>query len=88
VVQIDSFGNLLTNIPSAALTELSPAWESLQVKCKEASIAGLVTTYAAGTPGSLVALFGSSGRLELAIVEGNAAVALSAARGASVIVSW
>ncbi len=87
VVQIDSFGNLIANITSDELAGRTTP-ESATVQCKSATTTGLVTTYASRPPGSLVAVVGSSGRLELAIVNGNAAATLSAGLDEPVIVTW
>ena len=87
VVQIDSFGNLITNITSGDLARV-PAIESATVRCKSVATTGLVVTYGASVPGALVALVGSSGRLELAIVNGSAAATLAVGLGQQVLVSW
>ena len=49
---------------------------------------GIRTTYGNAPQGALVALLGSSGRLELAIVGGSAAKTLQAAVGDPVAVRW
>ena len=46
--------------------------------------ARFVLTYGEGRPGELLAIVGSSGRLELAVREGSAAARLGAFRGAPV----
>lgn len=69
----DSFGNLMTNIHEADFAappaEVQFAGESFR----------FVQTYGQAEPGQPVALIGSSGRLELAIVNGNAAKAFAVA---------
>jgi S-adenosylmethionine hydrolase len=45
-----------------------------------------VETFGQGEPGELIALWGSGGRLEVAVREGNAARDLGLGRGAPVLV--
>ena len=71
IVAVDSFGNLITNVTRQHLSGLrNPA--GLRVHCGGLKIPGLVKTYASQPAGSWVALFGSGGFLEIAIVQGNA----------------
>lgn len=78
VVHVDTFGNLITSIrPGRSTTP------------QTATIAGrtmnrFVRTYGDAEPGSLVALTGSSGRLEFAVVNGSAAALLGVGVGAAV----
>lgn len=65
----DSFGNLMTNIREADLGA-PPAEVSFADR-----VFRFVQTYGQAEPGHPVALIGSSGRLELAIVNGSAAKA-------------
>lgn len=87
VISTDSFGNLITNITA----ELLPSdWVGRRcaVCCGAAVVDGLQRTYRGGPLGATVALFGSSGRLEIAVVQGNAAIRLAAHPGDKVEVSW
>jgi S-adenosylmethionine hydrolase len=80
VVFIDSFGNLLTNIPRQAVN--APVQHVL---LENMDIPRFVSTYGAAESGELVALFGSNGNLEIAIVNGNASRQLTRAmRGSPV----
>ena len=83
VAFVDSFGNLITNVTRAALGDWPDSW---LVEVLDHSIGALVTTYGERPPGSTVALIGSSGRLEIAVVNGNAATRLGAIRGTPVLV--
>lgn len=79
VVHIDRFGNLITTVLA----------EQLHSRPRAVTIAGkrvdtIVTTYAEGA--GLVALTGSSGYLEVAEVNGNAAARLGASIGDAVAV--
>jgi S-adenosylmethionine hydrolase len=82
----DVFGNLITNIDASHVARLGRL-DALTVHCGGRTIRGLVRTYGQRPAGSLVALFGSSGRLEIAVVNGNAATHLDAKTGDSVAVT-
>lgn len=81
VLRVDRFGNLITNIGHAML---SGADSDLEVAIAGASVRGLVSTYAASPPGRVVALIGSTGRLEIAVNSSSAADHLQARRGTAV----
>ena len=86
VVAIDSFGNVQTNIDMSHLS--ADGWEEIQVHCAGTCIRGLIATYGKRDPGTTVALFGSNRRLELAVVNGNAARELKVQVGDQVVVHW
>jgi S-adenosylmethionine hydrolase len=75
IVHCDHFGNLLTNITSAELRGLMSAHGAggLTVTVGRRSVGPVVRTYGEGRSGALLALVGSSGRLEIAVREGSAA---------------
>jgi S-adenosylmethionine hydrolase len=75
VMFIDDFGNVITSIPEGAV----PAQATVQ-HGKE-SVTRRLKTYADGQAGELVYLMSSSGFLEIAQVEGNAALWLGARPG-------
>jgi len=87
VIHIDSFGNLITNIRRAD-------WDAQQIPdhceatCEEHRVCGLLNTYSEAPPQSLIMLFGSSGFLELSLVNGNAAKQLSIPAKAAVQLNW
>ncbi|HVX10498.1 MAG TPA: SAM-dependent chlorinase/fluorinase [Pirellulales bacterium] len=87
VESIDSFGNLITDITEAMLADV-PRDESVRIICDEHETLGIFRTYADQPPATLLAIIGSSGRLELAIVEENAAAMLGIRAGAPVEVTW
>jgi len=68
IVSIDRFGNLVTNIPGDRLG--SP--EQAQVKVARSVIRGISPTYAATRKGSLLAIVGSTGALEVSVNHGDA----------------
>jgi S-adenosylmethionine hydrolase len=78
VVHIDHFGDLITNV-SASMIGAAPL-----VRIGDMTISRIVQTYADAEPGSLVALIGSSGQLEVAVVNGSAAERLGLKIGAPV----
>jgi S-adenosylmethionine hydrolase len=83
IIRIDTFGNLITNITALDLAEVSSGAE-LNWECRGHHTQAFVETYATGRPGDLVALMGSSARLELAIVNGSASQELQASVGDAV----
>ena len=87
VISIDSFGNLITNI-SHDLLAGRPNDSRACVVCGIYETFGIYHTYGEQAPGMLVALIGSSGRLELAIVGDNAAARLGVSVGTPVVVAW
>lgn len=76
VIYADSFGNLITNIKRDLLGR---GREDAEVSVKGAVIKGIKKTYSSAPEGALVALFGSSGFLEIAVNNGSAAAKLGAA---------
>ena len=82
VIFKDTFGNLITNIHTDHLG-LTPA-ESWEIEIAGERIVGIMGTYGERSPGQLIALIGSSGWLEVAVVNGDAARLLSAGAGTTV----
>lgn len=87
VVEADQFGNLISNI-AGELVESAPTDQRFRVVCGEHETFGLQCTYADQPPQTLVALIGSGGMLELAIVNGNAAQMLGAKAGDALTIDW
>ena len=81
IVHVDRFGNLVTNIDRQ---RWSVAVGVVRISVSDRAGVPLVRTYGEAAEGSLVALFGSTDRLEIAIVGGNAAKTLGVGRGAPV----
>lgn len=75
VIAIDRFGNAITN-----LVGLAPGF----VEAHETSFP-LRRTYGEVAPGSAIAIVGSSGLIEIAVRDGNAAHALNLTRGSAVV---
>ncbi len=87
LIEIDSFGNLITNI-TAELLAGRPTDRRACVVCNIYETWGIFHAYAEQPQGTLVALIGSSNRLELALVGQSAARRLGIGLGAAVTVAW
>jgi S-adenosyl-L-methionine hydrolase (adenosine-forming) len=89
VMFVDRFGNALTNLTAAALATAFPgvAEEALEVRIGSRTIRGLARSYGDAAIGTLVAIVGSSGRLEIAQVGGDAATRFGLGEGDPIIVS-
>jgi S-adenosyl-L-methionine hydrolase (adenosine-forming) len=74
----DHFGNVISNLPIRALARIK-AVNGIRLRTVE--------TYEDAQPNELVALVGSSGRIEFALREGSAASKLHAAPGESLVVT-
>lgn len=83
VMVVDHFGNLITNIQAMHL----PAGQTVEVQTQPFIIGPIVDCYA-DQPGRLMALIGSSGRLEIARGNHSAAQTLQLGVGAKVRVNW
>jgi S-adenosylmethionine hydrolase len=79
VITIDHFGNLITNIEADLLLE----YQSVSVLF-EGIVLALKRTYSDGQPGELISVVNSFGVIEIAQVQGNAALTLGATRGTRV----
>jgi S-adenosylmethionine hydrolase len=85
VVFVDHFGNLITNIPGAAFLAL--AARPLRITIEGQPVPRHVRTYAEVDPGAVVALVGSTERLEIAVSQGSAARQLRLGVGSRVVVT-
>ena len=81
VIHVDTFGNLITNLPASLLPRLERA-DWIRVGANE--IATIVHTYGEAPRDTPVALVGSQGFLEIAVVEGRADTRLAAGLGTAV----
>ena len=81
IIHIDTFGNLVTNLPAALWPRVEAAG-GLDVGPHR--LTTLVRTYGDATPGTAVVLVGSQGFIEAAVVEGRAADRLAAHVGTRV----
>ncbi|HWQ12786.1 MAG TPA: SAM-dependent chlorinase/fluorinase [Roseiflexaceae bacterium] len=83
IIHVDHFGNCITNIMPEHLVHAGMEGR-ITVQIIDQRIPGLYRTYAEGASGSLIALVGSSNRLELAVCNGNAARTLGVGIGDTV----
>jgi S-adenosylmethionine hydrolase len=85
VLYMDSFGNLVTNIPLAELKGMPS--EGIQIHVAGASVRGLSRAYTDVPAGWLLAYIGSAGLLEVAVNRQSAATRLGAEVGTRVRVT-
>lgn len=83
VESVDRFGNLVTNVPRAAVERLVRDG-AVDVRLGPHAVPRLVATYAEAASGEVCALFGSTDVLEIAVNGGSAAARLEAGPGAPV----
>ncbi len=86
VIHVDTFGNLITNIPVEALGSFSG--RDLSVSICGVQIPSVSSTYADVPEGGFVALIGSRGLLEISVRNASAAQALAATAGTPLLVAW
>jgi len=84
VIHVDRFGNLITNIPAAAVMEKWESLDSLCARCGDRDAGRFQATYAFAEEGTPLVLFDSLGRVELAVCCGRACDALEAEVGTEV----
>ncbi len=84
VLRVDHFGNLVSNIGRSVVDALQENRAHLRVRVAGADVGPIVATYADVERGSVCALFGSSGHLEISVNGGSAAERLQAGRGTKV----
>jgi S-adenosylmethionine hydrolase len=82
VIFRDAFGNLITNVNADHLAGVPR--DSWQIEIAGVRIDGIMRTYGERPAGTLVALVGSSGWVEVAVVNGDAARQLTAGSGTTV----
>lgn len=87
VICLDTFGNLITNVHREDLLRFARPedFSQLEIELAGRKIRGIGATYGLAPPGQLVALLGSSDRLEIAVVCGSAAQVLGVGPGCPVI---
>ena len=83
VVDVDHFGNLITNIHGKDLGKMKVPYK---MKVKRNTIRGSVASYAQAKRGQLLFLIGSKGYLEISVNQGSAMKALKAFPGDAVTV--
>ena len=87
VVSVSEGGNLVTDIPCAALAE-APRDSAVSIRCDEHETVGLFTAGHSEPEMSFLAMLGDSGFLELTIVGDSAKIMLGVRVGERVSVQW
>jgi S-adenosyl-L-methionine hydrolase (adenosine-forming) len=87
VIEIDSFGNLISNITREMLAGV-PTDDSVTIVCDEHITQGIYRTYGDQPAMTLIALIASGDQLELAIVGESAAAMLGVRVGTPVQITW
>lgn len=82
VAYVDRFGNLITNLPAEEFPEIRT--RGFALRAGFAALTELMPNYAAGFPGEPVLVVGSSGCLEVAVNQGDAAKLLGLGLGSPV----
>jgi len=72
IIYIDNFGNAVTNVSSEMIAHFAPG-SRIAVRIGGLSLSRVFDTYGDQEPGVVIALVGSSRRLEIAINQGRAA---------------
>lgn len=83
VVHIDTFGNLVTNLPGSMIEE-TIGDEAFKIYIGNTILTDIVTTFGAVVEGEPAAYIGSSGMLEIAINKGDAQEMLGIEKGAQI----
>jgi S-adenosylmethionine hydrolase len=88
VVHVDRFGNLVTDLSEADLLtwQTGVGADRIVIRAGDSVVDEVRTAYAGAAPGELLAIFGSTGRLEIALNMGSAADCLGLGRHAVVMV--
>ncbi len=86
IVHVDRFGNCITSFTREFLNDVGSD-ESIEVHILDQRINNICRTYGDSEWGMVMALIGSSGRLELAVRNGNAAQLLGVGVGDSLRIS-
>ncbi len=80
ILYIDGFGNLITNIDQQLITDFAGG-EPFTVEIGKIRINRVLASYCEAGKGELLAIFGSSGFLEISVNQGNAGMELTAKTG-------
>jgi S-adenosylmethionine hydrolase len=86
ILHIDTFSNLISNIDEEKLFWFTKG-QPFEIRVGSKTIRGLKKGYWEGKKGEPIALFGSSGFLEISLREGNAQKALKVKRGDPIQIS-
>jgi S-adenosylmethionine hydrolase len=84
VIYVDHFGNLITNLLEADVRRRWADLRDTELLCGDERVGAFANTYGLAEKGKTLALFNSSGRVEIAVNQGRACDALSACVGTEV----
>ena len=87
VVSVSDTGNLVTDIAGDQLAD-APKNDSVIVRCDDHETTRIFDVHHEQPPMTLIALIGSSGHLELEIVDDSAKIMLGVRVGEKVVVQW
>lgn len=87
IIHIDRFGNLVTNIDREILSKLKIKNEKVKIEIGKRKIVGVKRSYVSVRKGKILALFGSSGFLEISVNLRSASKILGIKRGETVKIS-
>lgn len=73
VLRPDRFGNLVSDLTGEKFQDWNPLGQPVAIEIAGRDVGGMVRTFTDAAPGQLLAYFGSGGRLEIAVNQGNAA---------------
>ncbi|QDT62876.1 SAM hydrolase/SAM-dependent halogenase family protein [Calycomorphotria hydatis] len=85
IIRIDHFGNLITNIRESDISHSVST--KFVITSGDLMLQGLSSSYASHQPDEALAIIGSSGRLEVAVNQGNAAKVLNLGIGDEVMIT-
>lgn len=87
VIQIDHFGNLSSNIRAEHLGTALERKDNIVVRFNGTEIHGLVNTFGERHVGDVIALMGSTGNLDVSVVNGDAAAKMGVKIGDEILVT-
>ena len=88
IQSVDSFGNLVTDITAEMLADTPRGDDEVTITCDDHVTTGIFNAYADQPEMTLMALVGSSGFLEIAIVGDSAKIMLGVGAGTPLKVKW
>jgi len=84
IIHVDRFGNLVTNLTHLVLHGVLARPGKLTIRVGRTGIEGISKSYADADEGGPLALFGSTGHLEISVNQGSAAEKLKVQKGATI----
>jgi S-adenosylmethionine hydrolase len=88
IIYVDSFGNLVTNINREVIDNVKVGTDRLSITMGRRRINGICDSYTAVGDNEALAIFGSSGYLEISINRGNARDVLELEKGDKLVLGY